>query len=107
MKQGRPYPKVFISRKAERSVKNGHPWVYGEEIVEMEGVPQNGGLVDVLAGNAYMGTGFTTAPARSLSGLYRATPTMDLTPAFGAAGLNMQSVTAKLSCRVQTLPAAA
>lgn len=64
MKQGRPYPKVFISRKAERSVKNGHPWVYGEEIVEMEGVPQNGGLVDVLAGNAYMGTGFYNSSSK-------------------------------------------
>src|SRR5690606_20533008 len=42
----------------ERSVKNGHPWIYGEEIHGIEGEPQNGELVDVLAGNAYMGTGF-------------------------------------------------
>lgn len=47
-----------ISPKAERSVKNGHPWIYGEEIHGIEGEPQNGELVDVLAGNAYMGTGF-------------------------------------------------
>jgi len=58
MKQQRPYPKVMISRKAERSVKNGHPWIYGEEIFKTEGELQNGGLVDVFAGNAYMGTGF-------------------------------------------------
>ncbi|MFO7262982.1 MAG: SAM-dependent methyltransferase [Bacillaceae bacterium G1] len=58
MKQQRPYPKVKISPKAERSVKNGHPWIYGEEIHGIEGEPQNGELVDVLAGNAYMGTGF-------------------------------------------------
>lgn len=58
MKQERPYPKVMISPKAERSVKNGHPWIYREEIRETEGAPQNGGLVDVFAGNAYMGTGF-------------------------------------------------
>jgi len=49
---------VKISPKAERSVKNGHPWIYGEEIHGIEGEPQNGELVDVLAGNAYMGTGF-------------------------------------------------
>ncbi|HHY59409.1 MAG TPA: class I SAM-dependent rRNA methyltransferase [Clostridia bacterium] len=58
MKQQRPYPKVKISRKAERSVRNGHPWIYGEEILATEGEIENGGLVDVLAGNAYLGTGF-------------------------------------------------
>lgn len=58
MKQEREYPRVMVSPKAERSIKNGHPWVYGEEIHNTEGVPRNGGLVDVFAGNAYMGTGF-------------------------------------------------
>ena len=58
MKQERQYPKVKISPKAERSVKNGHPWIYGEEIRQTEGEIQNGGLVDVFAGNAYMGTCF-------------------------------------------------
>src|SRR5690606_6419605 len=58
MKQHRPYPKVMISPKAERSVKNGHPWIYGDEIRGIEGEPDDGGLVDVMAGNAYMGTGF-------------------------------------------------
>ncbi len=58
MKQERQYPKVTITPKAERSVRSGHPWVYGEEIVKLEGDVQNGGLVDVLAGNAFLGTGF-------------------------------------------------
>ena len=58
MKLERQYPKIMISPKAERSVKNGHPWIYGEEIRKTEGDPQNGGLVDVFAGNAFMGTGF-------------------------------------------------
>jgi 23S rRNA (cytosine1962-C5)-methyltransferase len=58
MKQQRQYPKVLISPKAEAGVKNRHPWIYGEEIRKMEGEPQDGGLVDVFAGNAYMGTGF-------------------------------------------------
>ncbi|NLA58879.1 MAG: class I SAM-dependent rRNA methyltransferase, partial [Firmicutes bacterium] len=64
MKQKRPYPKVMISRKAERSIKNGHPWVYGEEILETEDTPQDGELVDVLAGNAYMGTGFYNSASK-------------------------------------------
>lgn len=58
MKQQRSFPSVTISPKAERSVKAGHPWVYGEEIRQIRGEVVNGGLVDVFAGNAYMGTGF-------------------------------------------------
>ena len=64
MKQQRPYPKVMITPKAERSVKNGHPWIYGEEIIKTEGAPRNGGLVDVFAGNAYMGTGFYNSASK-------------------------------------------
>ena len=64
MKQTRAYPKVVISPKAERSVKNGHPWIYGEEILKTEGVPQNGGLVDVMAGSSYMGTGFYNSTSK-------------------------------------------
>ncbi len=58
MKQQRPYPALQISTKAERSIKNGHPWVYGEETRLLRGTPEDGGLVDVFAGNAWMGTGF-------------------------------------------------
>jgi len=64
MKQQRQYPKVMISPKAERSVKNGHPWIYGEEIRKTEGDLQNGGLTDVFAGNAYMGTGFYNSASK-------------------------------------------
>ena len=64
MKQERQYPKVMITPKAERSIKSGHPWIYGEEIRKTDGVPQNGGLVDVFAGNAYMGTGFYNSASK-------------------------------------------
>lgn len=58
MTQHRLYPKVYISSKAERAIKAGHPWVYGEEIKQIETQPENGSLVDVMAGNAWQGTGF-------------------------------------------------
>jgi 23S rRNA (cytosine1962-C5)-methyltransferase len=64
MKQERPYPKVSISPKAERSVKDGHPWVYGEEIRKTEGALRDGELADVFAGNAYMGTGFYNSQSK-------------------------------------------
>ncbi len=59
MKQQRQYPIVNISPKAERSVRHGHPWVYGEEIRARQGEPLNGELVDVCTQNGtYLGTGF-------------------------------------------------
>ena len=64
MKQQRVFPGVTISPKAERSVKAGHPWIYGEEIRSVRGEVVNGGLVDVFAGNAYMGTGFYNAASK-------------------------------------------
>lgn len=64
MAQQRLYPKVFISSKAERAIKAGHPWVYGEEIKHLESQPENGSLVDVMAGNAWQGTGFYNANSK-------------------------------------------
>ena len=64
MKQQRQYPAVRITPKAERAIKNGHPWVYAGELKDTEGEPENGGLVDVFAGAAYMGTGFYNANSK-------------------------------------------
>lgn len=58
MKQQRSYPGGTGHRKRGTSIKNGHPWVYGAELTGQTGTPENGGLVDVFAGSAYMGTGF-------------------------------------------------
>ncbi len=38
MKQVRPYPIITISKKAERAIVSGHPWVYSDELRE---VPEN------------------------------------------------------------------
>lgn len=37
MKQERHYPRFAVTVKAERSVKSGHPWVYGEEVADVRG----------------------------------------------------------------------
>lgn len=58
MRQQRVYPSVQITAKAERLVKQGHPWIYGAELKSRQEPPENGGLIDVFAGSAYMGTGF-------------------------------------------------
>lgn len=50
---------MTVTKKAEASVKRGHPWIYAEEITESFGEAENGCLVDVLSQKgSYLGTGF-------------------------------------------------
>ena len=58
MKSSRSYPKVSITSKAARSLKNGHPWVYGDEILSVEGQILDGGIVDCFEGSSWQGAGF-------------------------------------------------
>lgn len=54
----REYKKVIITPKAEKSILNGHPWVYGDEIIKKEEIV-NGEIVDVLnTKEKYLGSGF-------------------------------------------------
>ena len=59
MKIKREYPLITVSRKAQLSIENGHPWVYCDEI--RSAYPklfENGCLVDVVSEkNQYLGTG--------------------------------------------------
>lgn len=65
MKQQRPYPRYTVSRKAQASIENGHPWVYEDEIRAVEGEAENGALVDVLSDKGrYLGTGFLSAHSK-------------------------------------------
>ena len=55
----RNYSKFYITKKGERAARSGHPWVYGEEVTGVEGVYENGDLVDVVTEKGrYLGTGF-------------------------------------------------
>ena len=59
MKAERGYPIAVISEKAERSLKSGHVWVFGEEVKELIGNAQDGELVDVVSRKgSFLGTGF-------------------------------------------------
>ncbi len=59
MKINRIYPKATITNKAKQSLQQGHPWVYQDEIIEIEGEYTNGDLVDVFSlKHSYLGTGF-------------------------------------------------
>lgn len=55
----RPYPKVICNKKAERLLKSGHPWVYGEETSGPDCAYENGDIVDVFTEKgSWMGSGF-------------------------------------------------
>ncbi len=59
MKAQRPYAKVTITPKGERTLVDGHPWVYEGEVLNIDGDITDGDLVDVISKKGrYLGTGF-------------------------------------------------
>lgn len=50
---------VKVNKKAEKSLRTGHPWVYAEEVTERQYDICNGDVVDVLSEKGkYLGSGF-------------------------------------------------
>ena len=45
----RPYPILTVNEKAARSLRAGHPWVYGAETTGPDQPYQNGDIVDVVS----------------------------------------------------------
>ena len=65
MKMERGYPVYTVTPKAEAAILRGHPWVYGEEVLDIQGETANGGLVDVLSRKGrYLGTGFLSQQSK-------------------------------------------
>ena len=55
----RNYSVVTVTEKAEKSAVSGHPWVYSDEIISVDGKYENGDIVDVKSKKGkYLGTGF-------------------------------------------------
>lgn len=48
MKQQRNYPIVTITKKGQRALESGHPWVYEGEVLSCPAGAENGCIVDVL-----------------------------------------------------------
>lgn len=58
MKQ-REFKKVCITKKGERQIELGHPWIYEGEIIKSESLITNGEIVDVVnEKDKYLGSGF-------------------------------------------------
>ncbi|MBR2671574.1 MAG: class I SAM-dependent rRNA methyltransferase [Oscillospiraceae bacterium] len=58
------YPKVTITKKAEKTVKDGFPWVYDTEVSAGENI-NDGGIVYVYSEkDRYLGTGFYNSSSK-------------------------------------------
>ena len=65
MKADRPYPRFTVTPKAEAAILRGHPWVYADEVLAVEGTPENGKLVDIISKKGrYIGTGFLSEQSK-------------------------------------------
>ena len=65
MKADRGYPKFIITRKGERWVEQGHPWIYEGEVLSEEGLAANGALADAVSEKGkYLGTGFVSRQSK-------------------------------------------
>ena len=59
MKIQRQFPAFTVSKKGEREVKSGHPWVYDNVITAAPENCENGCIADVFSqGGKYLGSGF-------------------------------------------------
>ena len=55
----RNFTKVHITPKGEKHIKTGHPWVFGEEITDVNGTYENGDIVDVYSQkDRFLGSGY-------------------------------------------------
>lgn len=83
MKIKRNYPIMTVTKKAEASIKAGHPWVYAEEITDSFGDAENGCLVDVLSQKgSYLGTGFLSLNSKIRVRLLSDNANDNFSPAF-------------------------
>lgn len=83
MKNKRNFPILTVTKKAEASVKKGHPWVYAEEITDTLGEVQNGCLVDVASSKgAYLGTGFLSLNSKIRVRILSSNANETFSPAF-------------------------
>lgn len=65
MKAERNYPVASVTKKAEASIKKGHPWIYDTEIKNVSGEWTNGCLTDVVSEKgSYLGTGFVSEKSK-------------------------------------------
>ncbi len=49
---------IFLKKNESRRIRNGHQWVFSNEIAKTEGSPESGVLAELYDNKEYLGTGF-------------------------------------------------
>lgn len=49
---------IFLKKNESRRIRNGHQWVFSNEIAKTEGSPESGALAELYDNKEYLGTGF-------------------------------------------------
>ena len=61
----RDYPRLTVTKKAEKALRGGHPWVYADEVTEDPGGWVDGDIVDVWSPSGrWLGAGYANAHSK-------------------------------------------
>ena len=61
----RSYPRLTVTKKAERALRGGHPWVYADEVTHDPGGWAGGDIVDVFSQSGrWLGAGYANAVSK-------------------------------------------
>lgn len=62
----RNHPFCVVNDRTVGTVRAGHPWVFGTDVLSVSGEIENGDIVDVVSrrGNRYLGSGFYNANSK-------------------------------------------
>ena len=65
MKAERRFPKAVITKKGALWLKQGHVWIYEDEVVRIDEGIENGTLTDIVSeSGTYLGTGFLSKKSK-------------------------------------------
>ncbi len=77
------FPIFKVNKKAEASLRSGHPWVYSEEVTDVFGEVTNGCLAHVSSPKgAYLGTGLVSLESKIRVRVLSSNPNEQFTPLF-------------------------
>ena len=61
----REYPRITVTKKAEKAIRGGHPWVYADEVTGDAGGWEDGDIADVYSPTGkWLGAGFANSRSK-------------------------------------------
>ena len=61
----REYPRITVTKKAEKAIRGGHPWVYADEVTDDPGGWADGDIADVVSQTGkWLGAGYANSHSK-------------------------------------------